>query len=420
LDKRHFLKRLGQAAVISPFLPYAMRASDPERQVFAGNDQHADFWDNVRQDYSLKPDYINLENGYYCIAPKPVMDKFIGHVHHVNYEGSYYMRTVQAENKKNVAARLANLLGCASGELIITRNTTESLDMVIGGYPWEAGDEAIMAEQDYGAMLDQFDMVSKRFGTVNKIVSVPNHPVSDEELVSLYESQITPKTKLMMICHMINITGQILPVRKLCDMAHGHGVEVMVDGAHCVGHIAVNIPELHCDYYGTSLHKWLSAPLGCGLLYVATEKIPKIWPLLSEQAIPPTDISRLNHTGTHPVHTDLAITAALEYLEYIGMERKQERLRYLQRYWSDALRQVDNIIINTPAEMHRSCGIGNVGIAHMQPDALARALLEKHGIFTVAIDGANVRGCRITPNIYTTTTELDRFVEAMKLLARSG
>lgn len=382
--------------------------------------KHEDFWDLVRRDYSLKPDYINLENGYYCIAPRPVINRLIEELHHVNYEGSFYMRTVQAENKKHVAARLAAFLGCTANELIITRNTTESLDLIIGGYPWEAGDEAIMAEQDYGAMLDQFEMVSKRHGTVNKIVSVPNHPASDEDLVSLYEAQITPRTKLMMICHMINITGQILPVRKLCDMAHGHGVEVMVDGAHCVGHIDVNIPELHCDYYGTSLHKWLSAPLGCGLLYVKAEKIPKIWPLFSEKGIQPTDIASLNHTGTHPVHTDLAILAAMEYLEYIGMERKQQRLRFLQRYWSDALRKVDNVLVNTPTETNRSCGIGNVGIVQMEPAVLANALLEEFGIFTVAIDGANVHGCRITPNIYTTTAELDRFVAAMKSLARRG
>jgi selenocysteine lyase/cysteine desulfurase len=420
LDKRNFLKQLGQAAMISPFLPYTLGARDHDPEARTLMSAPEDIWDRVRTDYSLKPDYINLENGYYCIAPKPVLEKFIEHVRQINYEGSYYMRTVQTENKKKLAGRLAALLGCAAEEVIITRNTTESLDLIIGGYPWEAGDEAIMAEQDYGAMLDQFDMVSRRFGTVNRIVSVPNHPLSDEALVSLYEAQITPRTKLMMVCHMINITGQILPVRKLCDMAHRHGVEVMVDGAHCVGHIEVNIPQLHCDYYGTSLHKWLSAPLGCGLLYVAPDRVAKIWPLLSERGIPATDIMRLNHTGTHPVHTDLAIASALDYLEYVGLERKQERLRFLQRYWSEPLRGVPKIVVNTPSEISRSCGIGNVGITHMAPADLAKTLLDEFRIFTVAIDGANVHGCRITPNIYTTTAELDQFIAAMKELASRG
>lgn len=420
LEKRQFIKQLGQAALLSPFIPYTLRAEQTPVTRKLRFRKEPDLWDRVREDYSLKPDYINLENGYYCIAPRPVMEQFMEHVQKINYEGAYYMRTVQQENKKRIASRLAGMLGCSPMELIITRNTTESLDLIIGGYPWEKGDEAIMAEQDYGAMLDQFEMVSRRYGTVNKVISVPNHPLSDEALVSLYEAQITPRTKLMMVCHMINITGQILPVRKLCDMAHRYGVEVLVDGAHCVGHIEVTIPDLHCDYYGTSLHKWLSAPLGCGLLYVAADKIPKIWPLLSEHQMEPENIYRLNHTGTHPVHTDLAINSAIDYLEQIGIRRKEERLRFLQRYWSDALRPVDGVVVNTPSDVPRSCGIGNVGIAHIEPAQLAETLLEEFGVFTVAIDGANVRGCRITPNIYTTTEELDRFVEAMKTLAGRG
>jgi selenocysteine lyase/cysteine desulfurase len=216
---------------------------------------------------------------------------------------------------------------------------------------------------------------------------------------------------------MINITGQIMPVRKLCEMAHRHGVEVMVDGAHCIGHFPVDIPSLKCDYYGSSLHKWLSTPLGAGLLYVKKDHIPKIWPLLAEHHREPGDIGRLNHTGTHPVHTDLAIGDAMDYLEIIGLERKEKRLRYLQRYWSEALREVKNIVVNTPVEPARSCGIGNIGVSRMKPSDLAKTLLEEFNIFTVAIDYANVQGCRITPNVYTTTGELDRFISAMKELA---
>ena len=180
------------------------------------------------------------------------------------------MRTVQWENKEKIASRLAAWLNCGKDELIITRNATESLDMIISGFPWEEGDEAIFAEQDYGAMIDQFEMVRKRYGIVNKRISIPNHPESDEEIVSLYESQITSRTKLIMVCHMINITGQILPIKKICDMAHDYGVEVLVDGAHCVGHINVDIASLNCDYYASSLHKWLSTPLGAGMLYAVS------------------------------------------------------------------------------------------------------------------------------------------------------
>ncbi len=416
MKKRAFIRNLGFAALA---VPVAASGWEPLSELPGEPypEGEVDFWERVRRDYRLKPDYINLENGYYNIIPTPTLRKFLDHVQEVNYQGSYYMRTVQWENKKRIAARLAGMLNCPEDTLVITRNTTESLDMIIGGYPWEKGDEAIFALQDYGAMKDHFEQISNRYGVVCRTVSVPNHPESDEALVSLYESRITPKTRLLMICHMINITGQILPVRKICDMAHRHGVEVLVDGAHCVGHFPVDIPALHCDYYGSSLHKWLSTPLGAGMLYVRPDRVSKIWPLLAEHNRDPQDIGRLNHTGTHPVHTDLAIENAMDYLEVLGLERKAERLRFLQRYWSDALREVPRVVVNTPVDPSRSCGIANVGIAHMKPKEMAEALMEEFGIFTVAIDYANVQGCRITPNVYTTTGELDRFVAAVKTLA---
>ncbi|MFS4494285.1 aminotransferase class V-fold PLP-dependent enzyme [Maribacter sp. 2308TA10-17] len=420
MQKRDFLKRVGQAAMVTPFLPITANAqikSEPKPYPINYDDE---FWKRIREDYALKPDYINLENGYYNFAPKPTLDKFIEHVKMVNYEASHYMRTVQWDNKKGVADRLAKLVNCDADEVIITRNTTESLDLITGGFPWKEGDEAIFAEQDYGAMQEHFKLMAKRYGIVNKRISVPNHPESDEEIVAVYESKITSKTRLIMVCHMVNITGHILPIRKICDMAHSHGVEVMVDGAHCVGHINVNIKELDCDYYGSSLHKWLSTPLGAGLLFVKKDKISKIWPLLAEHDREPDDIGRLNHTGTHPVHTDLAINDAIDYLEMIGLDRKEKRMRYLQRYWSDQLRNVENVVINTPIEEHRSCGIANVGITHMKPNDLAKNLLEEFKIFTVGINRENVLGCRITPNVYTTTEELDAFVSAIKTLAGRG
>ncbi|MFZ9004014.1 MAG: aminotransferase class V-fold PLP-dependent enzyme [Robiginitalea sp.] len=416
MKKRDFIRNLGYAALAAPMVASAWEPlSETVREPYPEGED--DFWDRIRKDYRLKPDYINLENGYYNIIPTPTLQKFMEHVSEVNYQGSYYMRTVQWDNKKRIADRLAAMLNCPEGTLILTRNTTESLDLIIGGYPWKQGDEAIFALQDYGAMKDHFEQISGRYGVVCRTVSVPNHPQSDEELVSLYEAQITPSTRLIMICHMINITGQILPVRKICDMAHKHGVEVLVDGAHCIGHIPVDIEELNCDYYGSSLHKWLSTPLGAGMLYVRSEHISKIWPLLAEHKRDPDDISRLNHIGTHPVHTDLAVANAMDYLEMIGLERKTHRLRYLQRYWSDPLREVPNVMVNTPADPVRSCGIANVGISGMKPKRMAEVLMEEFGIFTVAIDYANVQGCRITPNVYTTTEELDRFVAAVKTLA---
>jgi hypothetical protein len=203
-----------------------------------------------------------------------------------------------------------------------------------GGLDWKAGDEAIMAYQDYGAMLDMFEQVQNRYGVTRIMLSVPNHPKNDEEIVQLYQNAITPKTKVILVSHMINISGQILPIRKICDMAHEKGVQVIVDGAHAFAHFKYKIEDLNCDYYAAALHKWLSTPLGAGMLYVRKDNIKKVWPLLADGEKDLNKINRLNHTGTHPVHTDLTINDSIDYYEMIGPERKEARLRYLQNYWT--------------------------------------------------------------------------------------
>jgi len=415
MDKRTFLRSVGLAGLggmlsLDSLAQMVSSVSAVSSTELAGDE---DFWASIRKGYKLKPDYINLENGYYCFLPEQVLEKFIGHVREVNYQGSYYMRTVQVENKKAMAAKLAAMAGCSPDELIITRNTTASLDMIIGGLDWKPGDEAVMGEQDYGAMLNMFKQVSNRYGVINKVVSVPNHPESDDEIVNLYASAITERTKLLMVCHMINITGQILPVRKICDMAHERGVEVMVDGAHAFAHFTFTIPDLQCDYYGSSLHKWLSAPLGSGILYVKKENIANVWPLIASGEKEPDDISRLNHIGTHPAHTDLAIADAIDFYNVIGAERKEARLRYIQNYWTSKVRDLPNVILNTPADPARSCAIANVGIRGMEPSDLGDQLLSRYNIYTVPINGAGVHGCRITPNVYTSTSELDVLVNAL-------
>ncbi len=419
MHKRQFIKNMLMTSVGAPLGFNALAKSFEAKATVPATILAKDdaFWESIRNQYLLKPDYINLENGYYNFLPQPILEKYIEHIKEVNYQGSYYMRTVQWDNKNKAAAKLAALAGCSAEELIITRNTTESLDLAIAGQNWNAGDEAIMAEQDYGAMLDMFVQVKDRYGVVNKIISVPNHPKDDEEIVDLYRKAITPKTKVILVSHMINISGQIIPIRKICDMAHEHGVQVMVDGAHAFAHIQYRIDDLHCDYYAASLHKWLSVPLGAGILYVNKTRIENVWPLMGDGEKQKNKIRRLNHVGTHPVHTDLTINDSIDYYEMVGHERKEARLRYLQLYWSDKVRNIPKIIVNTPADPSRSCGIANVGIEGITPADLAQRLLKEHKIYTVAIDYANIRGCRITPNLYTTTQELDQFVKALKTLA---
>ena len=416
MNKRDFVRTLGGASLAMIFgddlwASYA-------RQPAAALAQDEAFWAGIRRHYRLTPDYINLENGYFLMQSEDVLEAFIGHVRDINVSASHYMRTRQYDDKLAARKLLAAMAGCSHEELIITRNTTESLDTVIAGFDWKPGDEAVMAAQDYGAMLDQFALQARRYGMVNRVVSLPLNPRTDDEIVELYAGAITPKTRLLMVCHMVNITGQILPVRKICDMAHARGVPVMVDGAHAFAQLDFRIPDLDCDYYGASLHKWLGVPLGAGILYVRKDRIPGLWPIFGDAGMADDDIRKLNHTGTHPVHTDLTIQDAIAFHQGIGIQRKEARLRYLQNYWTGQVRGVPNVVLNTPEDPRRSCAIANVGIARMKPGDLSKTLLEKYRIWTVAIDDAGVHGARITPHLFTSTADLDALVAALKELAR--
>tara|TARA_B100000242_G_scaffold149624_1_gene106732 strand:+ start:8205 stop:9458 length:1254 start_codon:yes stop_codon:yes gene_type:complete len=416
MNKREFIQKFGLVGLATYSLPGDI-IYDKNKFNLPPFKTEDDLWKTVRGHYSLKPDYINLENGYYNIIPNPTLNKYIEHIKTINFEGSYYMRNSLEDDNLKLRKRISNWLSCDKKNIIITRNTTESLDLIIGGYPWQKGDEAIYAQQDYGSMKLMFEQVSKRFNINTKVISIPNHPSSDEEIVRLYENQITKKTKLLMVCHMINITGQVLPVKKICDMAHSYGVEVMVDGAHCVGHFDFSIENLNCDYYGSSLHKWLSAPLGAGLLYIKEKHISKIWPLLAGHSTGFNGIKRLNHLGTNPVHVHLGINNALDYIDWVGIKRKEKRLKELQNHWMQNLKNIPNVEINTPLPFTKSFGIGNVGIKNMPPKIMAEKLLDEFKIFTVAIDYANVKGCRITPNIYSSIDEIEVFIDAIKKLA---
>ncbi|GAB3941968.1 aminotransferase class V-fold PLP-dependent enzyme [Spirosoma harenae] len=420
LSKRQFLKTLAGATTLSTWSGLEESLASVVAVSPATLASKEDFWEGIRAVYPVTKDFIQLENGYYSLSAQPVLDSYLKHIQAVNSVSSFYMRTRQFNDKRESQTQLAALLGCSPEELIITRNTTESLDTVIAGLNWKAGDEVVMAHQDYGAMLDMFKLQARRHGIVNRMVSIPNHPKSDDELVSLYEKAITSKTRLLMVCHLVNITGHILPIRKITEMAHRHNVEVMVDGAHAFAHLNFKISDLGgCDYYASSLHKWLGTPLGAGILYVRKDKIAGLWPMFADSNFADDDIRKLNHTGTHPVATDLAIQDAIRFHNDIGIARKEARLRYLQRYWTDQVRNNPKIILNTPEDPTRSCAIANVGISGKKPAELAKTLFDSYKLFTVAIDNpaATVHGVRVTPHLYTTTAELDTFVKALKAIA---
>ena len=283
MDKRRFLKTFSSLGAIPFFGNFSNEyLHTGELDYSIDNSTEQSFWKSIRNQYKLTSDFINLESGYYNIIPSPILGKLQKHLERVNHEGSLYMREKLENDRQEINKDLAAFVGCSPENLIITRNTTESLDMIISGFPWNEEDEIIYAYQDYGAMRLMIEQVVDRHKIKAQLVSIPYHPSSDQEIVDLYSSKINKKTKLILVSHMVNITGQILPVRKICDMAHQNGVEVLVDGAHCIGHFDFKISELNCDYYGSILHKWLAAPLGNGLLYINQKHISKIWPLFAD------------------------------------------------------------------------------------------------------------------------------------------
>jgi len=377
-----------------------------------------DYWSEIRRAFPVPDDYINLENGYSSPQPTPTFEAFVRHEAAINRGLSFYMRRKKADDLVAVKAKLADLAGCPVDEIVVTRNTTESLGTVIHGLDLAPGDEAVMCDQDYGSMLEQFRQQSRRRGIRCVEIAIPLHPGSDEEMVDTYARAITPRTKILLLSHMVNITGHILPVRKIADMAHARGVSVIVDAAHSFAHLVFAVPDLGGDYLGASLHKWLCTPLGAGLLQIRKDKIRTVWPLLGETSVPDDDIRKLERIGTHPSWTVLAIGDAIRFHKMVGPERKEARLRYLQQYWTDRVRDIPRVYLNTPVG-NRACGIANFGITGRAPGETADALFDRFRIYTVAIDTVPVKGVRVTPHLYTTVANLEALVQAIGELARA-
>ncbi|MDF0487307.1 aminotransferase class V-fold PLP-dependent enzyme [Sphingomonas sp. H39-1-10] len=412
MNKRDFLKAAGAASLAALLDTPGLAARAPEDLA-----RDEAFWAEIRSHFPTDNRFINLENGFYCFQPSDVFDAFVANARAVNGEASHYMRTRLDTDVVKIRTAVAALAAVPVEELVVTRNTTESLDTVINGIPWQAGDEAVMATQDYGSMMDMFALQARRHGIVNRIVRLPLDPASDAEIVETYRKAITPRTKLLMVSHIVGGTGQVLPVAAICDMAHGLGVPVMVDGAHSFAHLDFKIADLRCDYFGASLHKWLSAPLGLGVLWVRRDRIAGLWPMFGDASMADDDIRKLNHRGTHPVHSDLTLPRAIAFHEAIGAERKMARLRFLQQSWTSRARAIRGVYLNTPRDPARTCAIANVGLNGLAPAMLAETLLKDHNIYTVAIDRGEVKGVRVTPQIYTSPAELDALVAALTKIA---
>jgi isopenicillin-N epimerase len=380
-----------------------------------------DFWFNVRHAFTVDRNMVNLNNGGVSPSPKIVMDTETRYLEVENLSPSYYMWNVLDPGIETVRRRLARSFGCDPEEIAITRNASESLEIVQLGMNLKRGDEVLTTNQDYPRMITTWQQRERRDGIVLKQITFPVPPPSLDYLTRRLEENITPRTKVIHICHITNRTGQIFPVKAICQMARSRGIEVVVDGAHAFAQFPFQQADLDCDYYGTSLHKWVLAPIGTGFLYVRKNKIGGIWPLMPAPDSMRDNIRKFEEIGTHPASQRNAITEALNFGESIGIERKAERLRYLRRRWSNQLRALPGVKILNSDDPEQSCGIGFISVDGFDAPKLAAHLWEKHRIWTVSIvTPGEYQGLRITPNVYTTLEEIDTFTEVMSRIIRQG
>ena len=329
------------------------------------------------------------------------------------------MWTVLEPEIESVRARLAASFGCDPEEMAITRNASEALEIAQLGIDLKPGDEVLTTDQDYPRMITTWQQRERRDSIKLKMISFPTPPPSMDDLYQRFERAITPRTRVIHFCHITNLTGQIFPVKKICQMARSRGIEAIVDGAHAYAQFPFKHEDLDCDYYGTSLHKWLLAPHGTGFLYVRKSKIEKLWPMMAAPASMNANIRKFEEIGTHPAANHNAIAEALMFHESIGAERKAARLRYLRSLWWERLTRFPNVKIRTSPDPEQSCGLSLVSVEGKKAAELADDLWKQHRILVVAILHKDFEGLRVTPNVYTTTREIDIFATAMEKLIRA-
>lgn len=379
-----------------------------------------DFWATIQQSFSIGRGIVNLNNGGVSPSPRIVTEAFVRYTWQQEDTTAYTMWQILEPQSETIRAGLAEIFGCDTEEIAITRNASESLEILLMGLDLKAGDEILSTTQDYPRMLTTLGQREAREGLKLNLIKVPIAPKDINDLATPFERAITPKTKLILISHQINLTGQIMPVRKVCEMARAKGVETIVDGAHSFAQFDFKRDDLQCDYFGTSLHKWLYAPKGTGMLYVKKDKIPKVWALMASQASLDNDIRKFEEIGTHSAAMRLAIGEAILFHNAIGAKRKEARLRFLARYWMNKLKTVPKVGFNTSFDDAQSCAIANFKIEGIDPAQIGAYLMSKHKIYTTPIVHEEFTGIRITPNVYTTLWELDRFCEIVEKIARKG
>ncbi len=377
-------------------------------------------WLEVQQAFTVDRSLVNLNSGGVSPSTAQVQDAMKRYLDYSNTAPSYTMWTVLEPQREPVRSRLARLFACDREEVALTRNASESLQICQFGMDLQRGDEILTTTQDYPRMITTFQQRGRREGIVLRQFSIPIPAEDPAEIVRLFEENISPKTRLILMSHMINLTGQILPVKGVVQMARRHGIPVIVDGAHSFAHFDFTLDDLDCDYYGTSLHKWLLAPHGTGMLYVRRSKIASLWPLMAAPDKMDDDIRKFEEIGTHPAANYLAIGEAITFHQGIGPQRKEARLRYLRDYWATRLLEQDRVRLHTSLRPGFAAGIATVQVDGLDSGDLVKHLWKQHRIIVVPIKHDEFEGVRVSPNLFTTLEELDRFCDAMEAVIRDG
>ncbi|MDB5246030.1 MAG: cefD [Segetibacter sp.] len=379
-----------------------------------------DYWSFIQQAYSVNPGIINLNNGGVSPAPKVVQEAVDRYNKMANEGPSYYMWRIMDMGREPLREKLADLAGCDANEVAINRNATEALNTVIYGLDLKKGDEVIGTKQDYPNMIQAWKQRALREGIVYKQISFDFPIENDGQIVKSFENAITPATKVLHITHVINWVGQIMPVKKIAQMARKKGIEVLVDGAHSFGLLNFKIPDLEADYFGTSLHKFLSAPIGSGMLWIKKDKIEKIWPLLCNDQPRSSDIRKFETLGTRSFPIEQGIGEAINFHNGIGNERKQQRIHYLKNYWAERAKDIPKVKLHTSLKPAYACAICGVSVDGMTPGELGIQLFDKYKIHTTSIVWENISCVRVTPHVYTSLKDLDKLVKALDEIASAS
>ena len=421
VNRRQFLGALSAPVVAcaTPRLAPERARSALERAAAVQGDEEL-FWSEIARAYTVDRSLVNLNNGGVAPAPGFVQDAMKRHLDYANDAPAYTMWRVQEPQREGVRARLAQVFDTDPEEIAITRNASEGLETCQFGFDLERGDEVLTTTQDYPRMITAFRQRERREGIVLKQFQIPTPCEDPSEIVRRFEQEITPRTRLILVSHVIFLTGQILPVKEVAALGRAHGIPVIVDGAHALAHFPFSIRELQCDYYASSLHKWLCAPHGTGLLYVKRDKIGALWPLMAANVEQKDDIRKFEEIGTHPAANALAIAEALTFYETLGPERKARRLVELREHWAEPLSRHERVRFHTSRAPGFACGLALVEVDGVDSEKLGAWLWDHHRIFVVAIKHAEFQGLRISPNVYTLKSELDRFVAAMETVVRDG